>query len=200
MLMIRRAEPVRREDVMAGQDDKGELVTVFETTDQALVPLACAVLEQASIEFGFRPVEGQIPVAFGHPAAFVDADGAVELVVRASDADRARDLLADLDRVGDGSPGVPAPPVAPTGGAGAGGAKTVTLTNAATGAALGQITEHQLQFLIDELEEESAEDRDYYIDAATIDLLATAGADVDLVAVLRHAVAGQDGIEITWSE
>jgi hypothetical protein len=200
MLMIRRARPARREDAMATHDDKGELVTVFETTDQALVPLACVALEQAGIEYGFRPAEGQIPVGFGHPVAFVDADGGVELVVRASDADRARDVLADLDRAGDGMPGVPAPPVAPSGGAGTGGAKTVTLANAATGAPLGQITEQQLQFLIDELEEESADDRDYYIDAATIDLLATAGADVELVAVLRHAVAGQDGVEITWSE
>jgi hypothetical protein len=200
MLMIRRARSARREDVMAASDDKGELVTVFETTDQALVPLACAALEQAGIEYGFRPAEGQIPVAFGHAAAFVDADGAVELVVRASEADRARDVLADLDRVGDGAPGVPAPPVAPSGGAGAGGARTVRLTNAATGAELGHITTAQLQFLIDELEEESADDRDYYIDGATIDLLATAGADVDLVALLRQAVAGQEGIEIAWSE
>jgi len=37
------------------------------------------------------------------------------------------------------------------------------LYNATTGAELGEITDEQLEFLQDQLEEESAEDQDYYI-------------------------------------
>jgi hypothetical protein len=51
---------------------------------------------------------------------------------------------------------------------------------------------------MDELEEESPEDTDYYIDTATVDMLEQDGVDPTLVAVLRAALAGRDGLEITW--
>ena len=50
-----------------------------------------------------------------------------------------------------------------------------------TGAWLGTITEEQLQFLIDQLEEESSEDQDYYINEATLEIFEGAGADPALV-------------------
>jgi hypothetical protein len=68
-----------------------------------------------------------------------------------------------------------------------------------TGIFVGTITEAQLQFLIDQLEEESADDTDYYIDQATLDLFEEVGAEADLLALLRQALGPREGIEIVWS-
>ena len=68
-----------------------------------------------------------------------------------------------------------------------------------TGVFLGRITDAQLQFLIDQLEEESTDDTDYYIDHATLDLFEDVGADAELLALLRQALGTRDGIEIVWS-
>ena len=67
-----------------------------------------------------------------------------------------------------------------------------------TGVFLGTITEVQLQFLIDQLEEESTEDTDYYINQATLDLFEETGADADLLALLRQALGTREDIEIQW--
>jgi hypothetical protein len=184
---------------MTTHDDNGPLVTVFETADPALLPLASATLDAASIDYGFRPAAGQFPVVFGHPAAFVDADGAVEIVVRSADADRARDLLADLEQVERGAPLTAAAPVTPSARRAASGPPTITLTEAGSGALIGRITDSQLQCLVDGLEGESSDDRDYYIDSATIDLLAGVGADVDLVNMLRRTLGSREGFEIAWA-
>jgi hypothetical protein len=55
-------------------------------------------------------------------------------------------------------------------GAAAKGERMIQLYEKETGVFVGTITEAQLQFLIDQLEEESADDTDYYIDHATLDL------------------------------
>jgi processive 1,2-diacylglycerol beta-glucosyltransferase len=184
------------------EQDNGPLVSVFETTDPALLPLAATTLEQASIDFGYQPAGAQTPVVFGHPPSFVDVEGMVEIVVRASDAARARDLLLDLQQAADGGEalgGTPAPALTP-GGLAPDGARTVKIVDADSGAELGRITEDQLDFLIGQLEEESSDDRDYYIDAATVDVLASAGADAELVGLLKRAIVGREGVEIAWEE
>jgi processive 1,2-diacylglycerol beta-glucosyltransferase len=63
---------------------------------------------------------------------------------------------------------------------------------------LGTITEEQLQFLADQLEEESADDTDYYITADTLDLLTQAGGDAELIRVLRQALGDKEGVEVHW--
>ena len=68
-----------------------------------------------------------------------------------------------------------------------------------TGAALGTITEAQLQFLIDQLEEESSDDQDYYINETTVDLFEQRGADMALIRFLRNALKGRSEMEIRWS-
>jgi len=81
----------------------------------------------------------------------------------------------------------------------AGGIKTmIKLYDKDTRGFLGTLTEVQLQFLIDQLEEESTEDTDYYINQATLDLFVEAGADADLLALLRQALGAREGIEIQW--
>ena len=47
----------------------------------------------------------------------------------------------------------------------------IDVYNKATNELLGSITEADLQVLADALEEESSDDTDYYIDAATIDVI-----------------------------
>jgi processive 1,2-diacylglycerol beta-glucosyltransferase len=64
---------------------------------------------------------------------------------------------------------------------------------------LGTITEAQLQFLIDQLEEEWLEDRDYSITTLLLDVFESQGVDPGLVSVLRDALAGRDEVEIIWS-
>jgi hypothetical protein len=63
---------------------------------------------------------------------------------------------------------------------------------------LGEITPEQLQTLQDLLEEESEEDRDYYVDRDTLDVLAEEGADEKLLALIRPHVGEDEGIEIEW--
>jgi processive 1,2-diacylglycerol beta-glucosyltransferase len=64
---------------------------------------------------------------------------------------------------------------------------------------LGEVSEAELKVLFENLEEESAEDTDYYITADTVDYLESRGADAKLVSMLRQAIGGSDGIDIRWS-
>jgi hypothetical protein len=74
----------------------------------------------------------------------------------------------------------------------------VDLYNDATGEQLGSVTEPDLTVLFDALEEESTEDRNYFIDAATIDVIADGRASDHLVALLRKALGGSSGVDIRW--
>jgi hypothetical protein len=74
----------------------------------------------------------------------------------------------------------------------------IDLYDAATNQLLGSITEPDLQVLVDALEEESMQDRDYYIDAATITLIADGRATDHLVHVLRGALGAAEGVDIRW--
>jgi len=74
----------------------------------------------------------------------------------------------------------------------------VELYDKETGAALGAISQEQFQFLVDQLEEESLEDRDYYISRPTLDMLQERGIDPDLLALLRQALGNREGTEIQW--
>jgi hypothetical protein len=75
----------------------------------------------------------------------------------------------------------------------------IDLYNATTNQLLGAITEADLQVLIDALEEEGVNDQDYFIDAATIDVIADGKATEHLVGLLRTAVGTGDGVDIRWA-
>jgi processive 1,2-diacylglycerol beta-glucosyltransferase len=64
---------------------------------------------------------------------------------------------------------------------------------------LGEITEQQLQFLIDQLEEESSDDQDYYINRATLEMFAEAGIDPALLALLQQGLGNRADMEIRWA-
>jgi hypothetical protein len=74
----------------------------------------------------------------------------------------------------------------------------IRLQDKDTGAHVGDITEDQLQFLISQLEEESEDDRDYYINRTTVDSFEEQNADPDLVETLRNALGGREEMEIQW--
>ena len=74
----------------------------------------------------------------------------------------------------------------------------IDLYNASTNQLIGTITEAELQVLVDRLEEESTQDQDYYIDAATIDVLGDGRATDHLLGLLRSALGPSDGVDIRW--
>jgi len=74
----------------------------------------------------------------------------------------------------------------------------INLYDNESGAKLGTITEEQLQFLNDQLEEESFEDQDYYIMADELVDFQEAGADEALITILRTALNGRDDMEFRW--
>ena len=75
----------------------------------------------------------------------------------------------------------------------------IELRDKRTGAFLGTISEAQLQFLIDQLEEESLRDQDYYINLATLDMFERAGGDPELLALLRQSLGTQKDMDIVSS-
>jgi processive 1,2-diacylglycerol beta-glucosyltransferase len=74
----------------------------------------------------------------------------------------------------------------------------IELRDKSSGRVLGSITEDQLQFLVDQLEEESATDTDYYLNTATLDMFAESGIDPSLLTLLRNAIGDREEMEIEW--
>jgi hypothetical protein len=75
---------------------------------------------------------------------------------------------------------------------------TIQIFDADNSKLIGQITEAQLQFLEDQMEEESLEDRDYYLNADTIAMFEADGGDAALLDLLRKAMAGREDLTIKW--
>ncbi|MDH3217558.1 MAG: galactosyldiacylglycerol synthase [Candidatus Krumholzibacteria bacterium] len=74
----------------------------------------------------------------------------------------------------------------------------IQLRDKETGSLLGSITEEDLQFLIDQLVEESKEDKDYYVNRATIDMLKKRGGDDTLLELLTRALGDREEMEVEW--
>ena len=75
----------------------------------------------------------------------------------------------------------------------------VQLYDEQSGELIGVITHQQLQYLLDQLEEEDSEDRDYYIDRTTLDWFEEHGVDPVLESMLREAMGDRDGMDIRWT-
>jgi len=76
----------------------------------------------------------------------------------------------------------------------------ITLSLKDSGAPIGEIDEADLKVLVDQLEEESGEDTDYYMTTATIELLEQKGASTRLVDLLKQAVGDTEGVDVVWTE
>jgi hypothetical protein len=74
----------------------------------------------------------------------------------------------------------------------------ITLYDNDSGAAIGGISESDLRFLIDNLEEESSDDQDYYLRPETVAMLTERGGSDELINLLRSALGDREGLEIRW--
>ena len=63
---------------------------------------------------------------------------------------------------------------------------------------VAELTEEQLDFLIEHLEEEWSEDRDYYINKDMVAMLEQRGADTGLIHILQDALGDKDEVEVLW--
>jgi hypothetical protein len=67
-----------------------------------------------------------------------------------------------------------------------------------TGDDIGTITDAQLAFIVEQLEEEHDDDKDYFIDRDTLELLSDNGADPELLALLEKAIGEDEEMNIAW--
>ena len=74
----------------------------------------------------------------------------------------------------------------------------VRISDKSNGRMIGEISDQDFQFLVDQLEEESSRDTDYFVDQATVEILQAAGGSASLVSLLTTAVGSTDGVDITW--
>lgn len=74
----------------------------------------------------------------------------------------------------------------------------INLYNSSTGELLGTISDEDLKLMQSDLEEESIEDTDYYINQVTVDWFEAQGADPALVSLLRKALGDNDDMDIRW--
>lgn len=76
----------------------------------------------------------------------------------------------------------------------------IQLRNKDTGEVLGTISEEDLQFLQDQLVEESEEDTDYYLNRDELNLFREKGASKALIELLEKGFAGREDLEIEWEK
>ncbi len=76
----------------------------------------------------------------------------------------------------------------------------IALYDVASGARVGRITEKQLEVLISWMEEESTEDRDYYLTAEDCELMLEQGIDPSLVIALQEALHGREEMDIRYTQ
>ncbi len=69
-----------------------------------------------------------------------------------------------------------------------------------SGNLLGNINDEQLQFLIDQLEEESAEDKDYWLNRDSLVQFAEKGCPPALLELLKNAMGDRKDMEIRWEK
>ncbi|MFN8595758.1 MAG: galactosyldiacylglycerol synthase [Anaerolineae bacterium] len=75
----------------------------------------------------------------------------------------------------------------------------INLFDAGSGARVGRITEKQLQALIDWMEEENSEDREYYLTSEDCELMEEQGVDPTLVEALRSALKGREDMDLRYA-
>lgn len=74
------------------------------------------------------------------------------------------------------------------------------LYNKQTNALLGDVSETDIDCLVDVLEEEDSKDVDYFIDLDTVDILEDNGASAELVKLLRAAIGAAEGVDVRWEK
>lgn len=67
-----------------------------------------------------------------------------------------------------------------------------------TGDEIGNLNDKQLAFLVEQLEEESGDDKNYFVDRDTLELLSDNGADPELLDLLEKGMGDDDEMDIAW--
>ena len=75
----------------------------------------------------------------------------------------------------------------------------IALYDVASGAKVGRITEQQLEALMGWMEEESTEDREYYLTAEDCELMLEQGLDPTLIAALQEALKGREEMDLRYA-
>ena len=76
----------------------------------------------------------------------------------------------------------------------------IVLFDSGSGARIGRITDAQLQVLIDWMEEEREDDREYYVSAEDVELMDEDGIDPTLIEVLKTALRNREAMDIRYEE
>jgi hypothetical protein len=63
---------------------------------------------------------------------------------------------------------------------------------------IGSVNDAQLKFLVEQLEEDNDDDKNYFIDRETLELLSDNGADPELLALLEKGMGDDDEMDIAW--
>ena len=175
------------------------IVTVFVTADEGLLPLATLALDQAGIEYAVRKTGLSDVFGVSHPTPGFESTGlAASIQVLADDERRARDVLADLEQAR------PEPAVADIDATeapideGRAASDRIELFEAETGLSVGTLSRPEFEWLAGKLVRESTDDRDYWINLPTIQMLEEQGAADGLLHVLRRALGTKTGVNVRW--
>jgi hypothetical protein len=76
--------------------------------------------------------------------------------------------------------------------------RMIELRDKDSGRVVGNVSEEQLQFLVDGLEEEPGVDTDYYVNRDTLEMFEEQGIDPQLLAILTKALGDREEMEIEW--
>ncbi len=74
----------------------------------------------------------------------------------------------------------------------------IEIFNKDTGQRIGELTENQFDFLMDNIENEYLEKVNYVIDTQVVELLKSRGADFRILDMLANALKGKNNISIAY--
>lgn len=128
--------------------------------------------------------------ALGRPDA---ARVVVETLLREADEPVTIDvgMQTRMARQGKSAPRIERPPLTD--------AERYIISDWQSGAPIGEISGADMRLLLEHLVRESRTDDDFYINQATLRMLAEHGASAPLLDVLRRALNGRDECDIRWS-
>ena len=176
-------------------DPDRPLVGVLTTTNSAAVWLAKLALDDARIEHVIGPPDRSDMVGGGDDSTSAGSDELPWVVkVRATDADRARELLVDLEHTA-ASPETPLE----TSMEWARVLPPVELFESDTDVTVGHITDADLDWLRGQLDEGAVRDREFVLDPALIASYEQAGAEPSLLDVLRTALGSRRAVRLRWA-
>ena len=176
-----------------------ELVVVFRTTEPGLLPLVESALEDQNIEY-MRRLSGDDALTAGGPAyRGTTGNPPFEILVRSEDEATARDLLRGFEEQAREAAAAARAAAAPIPFPTTASAGNVELVDLSSKSVVGRISDDELAWLNSQLEKESEDDRDYYFDRPTLDMLDEKGASRQLMAVLRSALGARDEMDLQWS-